>query len=112
MDHGWDGEAPYNLCLCSQGLCRMASFVSADHEGMADLEGVDLEDTADLEGTAGLEGMNQVGMVELEGMADQEGMFVLGWQVDAYAEDGLQAGHSMSARPDGTADAGAYSSSH
>jgi hypothetical protein len=78
----------------------MASFVSADHEGMADLEGVDLEDTADLEGTAGLEGMNQVGM------------FVLGWQVDAYAEDGLQAGHSMSARPDGTADAGAYSSSH
>jgi hypothetical protein len=78
----------------------MASFVSADHEGMADLEGVDLEDTADLEGTAGLEGMNQVGM------------FVLGWQVDAYAEDGLQAGHSMSARPDGTADASAYSSSH
>jgi hypothetical protein len=78
MDHGWDDEAPYNLCLYSRGLCRMASFVSAD-----------LESVADLEDTADLEGMNQVGMVELEGMADQEGISVLDWQVDAYAEDGL-----------------------
>jgi hypothetical protein len=123
MDHGLNDKAPYNLCLYSRCLCRMASFVSADHEGMIDLESVDPEGMADLESTVDQKGtadhedmvdqkgmvdqahMDLESMVDLEGMADQEDIPVLGWH-DAHA------GHWMLAKLDGTADADAYSGGH
>jgi hypothetical protein len=106
MDHGLNDKAPYNLCLYSRCLCRMASFVSADHEGMIDLESVDPEGMADLESTVDQKGTADLeSMVDLEGMADQEDIPVLGWH-DAHA------GHWMLAKLDGTADADAYSGGH
>jgi hypothetical protein len=68
MGHGWDDEAPYNLCLYNLGCCRMASFVSAAQKG-----------TVDQKGVIGSEGMAVRDSVAWQdGMLGHERMAVLG----------------------------------